>query len=451
MLENAIPSADKMIELATAQAESAMDSVQSPQDLHRLLVEAPQQVAARSFAAMSGAAQMVQGIATNNVGDVVKMLQTMASKNPAAATQMLQAAVTNHRESGIMMVKELVVLNPSGAAQILKGMSGASVADLREGLPPDQAELLDQALRDVSFDFDAEVTEVKVVAGEDATVPGAVSQFEVASSNTTDIAAKLQELAASNPDAASQMLQALSGGYSKNGAAKIMQEMAAINPSSAAQMLKGVAAGDLDAAVEMLEALSGTDQAKYLEKALSDAGLPVNMADLAKFKTAIEEARKFAANPLEAARQAAGMAPVKQDEEDLGRALGEARKAAGAAQDLSGDAQKGEEAAEDFEENLLMMLGLSKGQLILLNIQAVLIFLSWVGFMLMGAYLFLGSEALIPQLTANVSAVGGAVTLIRSKSSELKSGDLKSIQSTMQAASSELKAKSSAPSEKKTQ
>ena len=36
--------------------------------------------------------------------------------------------------------------------------------------------------------------------------------------------------------------------------------------------------------------------------------------------------------------------------------------------------------------------------------------------MLMGAYLFLGSEALIPQLTANVSAVGGAVTLIRSKS-----------------------------------
>ena len=36
------------------------------------------------------------------------------------------------------------------------------------------------------------------------------------------------------------------------------------------------------------QALSGTDQAKYLEKALSDAGLPVNMADLAKFKTAIE-------------------------------------------------------------------------------------------------------------------------------------------------------------------
>lgn len=449
MLANAIPSADQMIELATAQAESAMDSVQSPQDLHRLLVEAPQQAAARSFAAMSGAAQMVKGIATNNVGDVVKMLQTMASKNPAAATQMLQAAVTNHRESGIMMVKELVALNPSGAAQILKGMSGASVADLREALPFDQAQLLDEALREVGFDADAEVTEVKVVA-EDATVPGAVSQFEaMASSNTTDIAANLQELAASNPDAASQMLQALSAGHSRSGASKIMQEMAAINPSSAAQMLKGVAAGDLDAAVEMLEALSGTDQAKYLEQALSDAGLPVNMADLANFKTAIEEARKFAANPLEAARQAAGMAPAKQDE-DLGRALGEARKAAAAVQDLAGDAELSGEA-EDFEENLLMMLGLSKGQLILLNIQAVLIFLSWVGFMLMGAYLFLGSEALIPQLTANVSAVGGAVTLIRSKSSELKSGDLKSIQSTMQAASSELKAKSSAPSEKKTQ
>ena len=42
--------------------------------------------------------------------------------------------------------------------------------------------------------------------------------------------------------------------------------------------------------------------------------------------------------------------------------------------------------------------------------------------MLMGAYLFLGSEALLPQLVANVSAVGSAVTMIRSKSNELKSG-----------------------------
>lgn len=77
--------------------------------------------------------------------------------------------------------------------------------------------------------------------------------------------------------------------------------------------------------------------------------------------------------------------------------------------------------------------------MILLNIQAVLLFLSWVGFMLLGAYLFLGSDALIPQLTANASAVGSAVTLIRSKSSELRSGDLKAIQSTMESANEELK------------
>ena len=41
------------------------------------------------------------------------------------------------------------------------------------------------------------------------------------------------------------------------------------------------------------QALSGTDQAKYLEQALSDAGLPVNMADLANFKTAIEVRKKL--------------------------------------------------------------------------------------------------------------------------------------------------------------
>ena len=45
-------------------------------------------------------------------------------------------------------------------------------------------------------------------------------------------------------------------------------------------------------------------------------------------------------------------------------------------QDLAGDAELSGEA-EDFEENLLMMLGLSKGQLILLNIQATEGLVDW--------------------------------------------------------------------------
>lgn len=47
--------------------------------------------------------------------------------------------------------------------------------------------------------------------------------------------------------------------------------------------------------------------------------------------------------------------------------------------------------------------------------------------MLMGAYIFLGSEALIPQLTANVSAVGSAVTMIRSRSILVNRGWIKKV------------------------
>lgn len=36
------------------------------------------------------------------------------------------------------------------------------------------------------------------------------------------------------------------------------------------------------------QALSGTDQAKYLESALSDAGFPISTAQLAKLKSAME-------------------------------------------------------------------------------------------------------------------------------------------------------------------
>lgn len=51
--------------------------------------------------------------------------------------------------------------------------------------------------------------------------------------------------------------------------------------------------------------------------------------------------------------------------------------------------------------------------------------------MLMGAYIFLGSEALIPQLTANVSAVGSAVTMIRSRSILVNRGWIKKCQVTI--------------------
>jgi len=324
-----------------------------------------------------------------------------------------------------------------------------TVSDVLEELPAEQAEPFQRALKDAGFPIVPDADAVgKVVPMEEAAVPGAIPQVEGTMSNTKDIAQNLQELAAMNPDAASQLLQAVSGGQQSDGA-KIMQEMAAINPSSAAQLLKGVAAGDLQGAIEMLEALSGTEQAKYLESALSDAGFPISMAELASFKKMAEEAQKFAANPLQVLQSGQAEAAQATGMQDLGEALG--AKTTDMTKDLNEtDLQTSEEKAEDFEENLLMMLGLSKSQLVLLNIQAVILFLSWVGFMLMGAYIFLGSEALIPQLTANVSAVGSAVTMIRSRSSELQSGDLKSIQSTMQAASSELKG--NAPSlEKKNQ
>jgi len=446
MLANALPSADQLKEKLNEQALNAMDSLKSPEDLHRILIESPQAVARSLETFGVGAGQMLKGVAANNVGDVVQMLEAMASKNSSASTQMLKAALMNHKESGMKIMKELITRNPSAAASILKGVGEETVSDVLEELPAEQAEPFQRALKDAGFSI---VPDTDAVGKVEAAVPGAIPQVEGTMSNTKDIAQNLQELAAMNPDAASQLLQAVSGGQQSDGA-KIMQEMAAINPSSAAQLLKGVAAGDLQGAIEMLEALSGTEQAKYLESALADAGFPISMAELASFKKMAEEAQKFAANPLQVLQSGQAQAAQATGMQDLGGALG-AKTATDMTKDLNEtDLQTSEEKAEDFEENLLMMLGLSKSQLVLLNIQAVILFLSWVGFMLMGAYIFLGSEALIPQLTANVSAVGSAVTMIRSRSSELQSGDLKSIQSTMQAASSELKG--NAPSlEKKTQ
>eukprot|EP00434_Breviolum_minutum_P032583 symbB.v1.2.028816.t1/scaffold3091.1/size63791/2 len=90
MLANAIPSADQLKEKLNEQALNAMDSLKSPEDLHRILIESPQAVA-RSLETFGLGGQMLKGVAANNVGDVVQMLEAMASKNSSASTQMLQA------------------------------------------------------------------------------------------------------------------------------------------------------------------------------------------------------------------------------------------------------------------------------------------------------------------------------------------------------------------------
>ena len=91
-------------------------------------------------------------------------------------------------------------------------------------------------------------------------------------------------------------------------------------------------------------------------------------------------------------------------------------------------------------ENFLVMLGLSKGQLLLLNINAVLLFLSCVSFILIGSTLFLGGgiDALIPQLSATAGTLGTTVAAIRAKSKEFKDADLSSMSEAFQDATSQL-------------
>ncbi|CAK9046983.1 Uncharacterized protein SCF082_LOCUS26379 [Durusdinium trenchii] len=217
-----------------------------------------------------------------------------------------------------------------------------------------------------------------------------------------------------------------------------------MSPASAVAMVKGLAAGNPTQAIQLLELLADTKEAEQLQDLLKDAGLPVNAAQIRMAKEMLEKLMQGNFNPMDALKSAVG-----QEQEKLEVEIAIVEDVQKAVDDMGTTVDKAEEEKEDFDENILMMLGLSKGQLILLNIQAVLIFLFWVSFMLMGAYLFLGSEALLPQLVANVSAVGSAVTMIRSKSNELKSGDLKAIQSTMQGAASKLQEKPEL--EKKTQ
>eukprot|EP00913_Durusdinium_trenchii_P014774 g13857.t1 len=202
----------------------------------------------------------------------------------------------------------------------------------------------------------------------------------VAAQNVGDVSRMLTTLGRSNKGAAGQMLQAalvnhresaLTLGAEPELGSEMMQKMASMSPASAVAIVKGLAAGNPTQAIQLLELLADTKEAEQLQDLLKDAGLPVNAAQIRMAKDMLEKLMQGNFNPMDAL----------------------------------------------------------KSQLILLNIQAVLIFLFWVSFMLMGAYLFLGSEALLPQLVANVSAVGSAVTMIRSKSNELKSGDLKAIQS----------------------
>ncbi|CAJ1401769.1 unnamed protein product [Effrenium voratum] len=104
-----------------------------------------------------------------------------------------------------------------------------------------------------------------------------------------------------------------------------------------------------------------------------------------------------------------------------------------------GDVVGDEDEPMDLE-NVLVMLGLSKGQLLLLNINAVLLFLCFVGFCLVGSMLFLGPgmDALIPQLTSTVATLTGAVGMIRSKGQEIKNADFSAMSGALKDAAHQL-------------
>ncbi|OLP89101.1 hypothetical protein AK812_SmicGene29464 [Symbiodinium microadriaticum] len=134
-------------------------------------------------------------------------------------------------------------------------------------------------------------------------------------------------------------------------------------------------------------------------------------------------------------------------------AVGNSAQLLGALDDLeAGEVVESHGQSLDLE-NFLVMLGLSKGQLLLLNINAVLLFLSCVSFILIGSTLFLGGgiDALIPQLSATAGTLGTTVAAIRSKSKEFKNADLSSMSEAFQDATSQLQNPKQDSEEKKQQ
>eukprot|EP00439_Symbiodinium_sp_Y106_P023899 s7396_g2.t3 len=94
---------------------------------------------------------------------------------------------------------------------------------------------------------------------------------------------------------------------------------------------------------------------------------------------------------------------------------------------------------KDIEDHLLVLLGLSRGQLLLLQVEAVLLFLGVGAFLLVGVMLFLGPDAWIAQLSANAATLGAAVVAIQSQVGKVKNRDFAKMQKILEEAAAGLK------------
>jgi len=99
-------------------------------------------------------------------------------------------------------------------------------------------------------------------------------------------------------------------------------------------------------------------------------------------------------------------------------------------------------AMEELEQHLLVVLGLSRGQLLLLEVEAVLLFLGIASFLLIGVMLFLGADAWIAQLSANGATLVTAITIIQTQAGDVKDEDYQKMQKILQEASNSLKKES---------
>ncbi|CAE7391123.1 unnamed protein product [Symbiodinium pilosum] len=94
---------------------------------------------------------------------------------------------------------------------------------------------------------------------------------------------------------------------------------------------------------------------------------------------------------------------------------------------------------KDIEDHLLVLLGLSRGQLLLLQVEAVLVFLGVGAFLLVGVMLFLGPDAWIAQLSANAATLGAAIAAIQSQVGKVKDRDFAKMQKILEEAAAGLK------------
>ncbi|CAE7488412.1 unnamed protein product [Symbiodinium sp. CCMP2456] len=358
----------------------------------------------------------------------------------SAADQVYQmSAEPDATGSLLRSAKDLQSSSQAMLAQVAESLPGKVVTEAEHFLQP-AATALGQRLEKLEPGSRSLLEQASTKAGVD---PSAIVHTLQASSK-----------AGVDPAVIMQALRGSGGDDSFASARSRIEEassQAGVDPSTMMQALQASTDAGVDFSV-LMQGCGAADQFKDLASAAQSSIEDVKLKGVNA--AALVESGGPAGEVTD--RVAEMNVPLKGIMEE---AVGNSSQLLGALGDLGAldDLEAGEVVESNGQsldlENFLVMLGLSKGQLLLLNINAVLLFLSCVSFILIGSTLFLGGgiDALIPQLSATAGTLGTTVAAIRAKSKEFKNADLSSMSEAFQGATSQLQNPMQDSEEKKQQ